>query len=198
MNKRKILLLASILVMVAILGVGGTLAYFTADDTATNTITVGNVKIDLEEPSWNEENAEDSYPGQVLPKDPEVENVGKNPCFIRIEATGWDSLIDAGLSEEKIKYSTAGEVDTLGEGWVEFDGYFYYMTAVEAGDKTTALFDEIVIPTDVVNDGSGDGYDIVITAHAVQSQGATFEDAEKPTVEELDAWFDLTFSVEEE
>ena len=114
MNKRKILLLASILVMVAILGVGGTLAYFTADDTATNTITVGNVKIDLEEPSWNEENAEDSYPGQVLPKDPEVENIGKNPCFIRIEATGWDSLIDAGLSEEKIKYSTAGKVDTLG------------------------------------------------------------------------------------
>ena len=49
-----------------------------------------------------------------------------------------------------------------------------------------------------MNDGSGDGYDIVITAHAVQSQGATFADAEKPTVEELDAWFDLTFSVEEE
>ena len=198
MNKRKILLLAAILLMVAVLGIGGTLAYFTDDDTATNTITVGNVKIDLEEPSWDEENAEDSYPGQVLEKDPQVKNTGKNPCFIRIEATGWDSLIDAGLSDEKIKYSTAGEVDELGEGWVEYDGYFYYLTAVEGGKQTTALFDQIVIPTDVVNDGTGDGYDIVITAHAVQAQGATFEDAANPTVEELDAWFDLTFSVEEE
>lgn len=47
MNKRKIILLATALCMVAILAVGGTLAYFTDTDVAVNTFTVGNVKIEL-------------------------------------------------------------------------------------------------------------------------------------------------------
>lgn len=47
MNKRKIVLLASALCMIAILAIGGTLAYFTDTDSATNTFTVGGVKIDL-------------------------------------------------------------------------------------------------------------------------------------------------------
>lgn len=47
MNKRKIILLALSLCMVAILAVGGTLAYFTDTDNAVNTFTVGNVQIEL-------------------------------------------------------------------------------------------------------------------------------------------------------
>ena len=54
MNKRKIVLLASALCMVAILAIGGTLAYFTDTDSATNTFTVGGVKIDLIEQQVNE------------------------------------------------------------------------------------------------------------------------------------------------
>lgn len=49
MTKRKILLLAMSLCMVAILAVGGTLAYFTDTDSATNVFTVGNVDITLNE-----------------------------------------------------------------------------------------------------------------------------------------------------
>ncbi len=47
MSKRKILALASAVCMVAILAIGGTLAYFTSTDTETNTFTVGGVAIDL-------------------------------------------------------------------------------------------------------------------------------------------------------
>lgn len=47
MSKRKILALASAVCMVAILAIGGTLAYFTATDTEENTFTVGGVQIDL-------------------------------------------------------------------------------------------------------------------------------------------------------
>lgn len=47
MSKRKILALASAVCMVAILAIGGTLAYFTSTDEATNTFTVGGVTIDL-------------------------------------------------------------------------------------------------------------------------------------------------------
>ena len=49
MNKRKILSLALGLCMVAILAVGGTLAYFTDTDTQTNTFTAGKVGINLDE-----------------------------------------------------------------------------------------------------------------------------------------------------
>ena len=49
MNKRKIVLLATALCMIAILAIGGTLAYFTDTDSATNTFTVGNVEIKLVE-----------------------------------------------------------------------------------------------------------------------------------------------------
>lgn len=49
MNKRKIMSLALGLCMVAILAVGGTLAYFKDTDAAANVFTVGNVDIKLEE-----------------------------------------------------------------------------------------------------------------------------------------------------
>ena len=47
MNKRKLLSLALSLSMVAILAVGGTLAYFTDTDAKVNTFTVGNIDIEL-------------------------------------------------------------------------------------------------------------------------------------------------------
>ena len=41
MNKRKILLLVASLCIVAPLAIGGTLAYFTDNDSKTNTFTIG-------------------------------------------------------------------------------------------------------------------------------------------------------------
>ena len=55
MNKRKIVLLATALCMIAILAIGGTLAYFTDTDEATNTFTVGGVVIDLIEQQGSED-----------------------------------------------------------------------------------------------------------------------------------------------
>ena len=79
MNKKKILVLAMALSMVAILAIGGSIAYFTAEDNAENVFTVGNVEIDLTEPNWEaqgEDEAADAYPGEALAKDPTVENTG--------------------------------------------------------------------------------------------------------------------------
>lgn len=49
MSKRKIVLLAMALCMVAILAVGGTLAYFTDTEQAHNTMVIGNVEINIDE-----------------------------------------------------------------------------------------------------------------------------------------------------
>ena len=57
MKKKSIVLVATALMLMASLIVGGTLAYFTDDDAETNTFTVGNVSIDLIESQLHRVNA---------------------------------------------------------------------------------------------------------------------------------------------
>ncbi len=57
MTKKKILVLALTIAMVAILAVGGSLAYLTDTKSATNTFTIGNVKIELLESQYHRVNA---------------------------------------------------------------------------------------------------------------------------------------------
>ena len=66
MTKKKILVLALSLAMVAILAVGGSLAYFTDSKNVDNTFTVGNVKIELIEQQRGENGLEDFEQGKAL------------------------------------------------------------------------------------------------------------------------------------
>ena len=186
--KKKIIAMCAT-VAIAAVAVGGTLAYFTAEDSETNTFTVGNVAIDLTEPGWEaagEEEAKGAYPGEPLAKDPTVENTGDNPCFVRIEVTNLDQFGNKG----DIQYRTDYVLGKLGENWaLHTDGYFYYTKVLPEGETTDALFDQIVMPTGL--EGNEATEDIVVTAQAVQAQGAkpAFADVEKMTVEEIAAWF---------
>lgn len=192
--KKKILAITLCVAMLAIMLVSGTLAYFTDNDAKTNTFTVGNVDIKLTEPKWEETGkaeAENAYPGEALAKDPTVTNDGKNPCFVRVSVTGWDALINAGLSQNNITYRTDYVDAKLGENWVlHTDGYFYYTKVMQPADVTDALFDQIVIPTDVVNDTTGAQYNLEVKAFAVQAQGArpSFSAVEAMTVAEIAEW----------
>ena len=191
MNKRKILLLASVLMMMAVLAVGGTLAYFTDEDDKTNTFTVGNVDIELTEPKWDEDgsgDAPDVYPGEPLAKDPTITNIGVNPCFVRVSVEGLDCLGDAGM----ITYRTDYVEGKLGDDWVlHTDGYFYYTKPLASGETTDALCDQIVMPFGLENGDSVTEYDIIVNAYAVQAQGAkpSWSAVQAMTVEEIAAWF---------
>lgn len=81
MNKKKILVLAMTLSMVAILAMGATLAYFTDTDTVTNVFTTGNVEIEIEE-----QVDEDTLlmPGKKINKDVFVKNTGSQPAYVRV------------------------------------------------------------------------------------------------------------------
>ena len=71
--------------MVGALAFGGTMAYLTDTEGATNTFTVGKVQIDLEEPGYPG-NADDSVknlvPNAEVKKDPIVENTGENAAIV--------------------------------------------------------------------------------------------------------------------
>ena len=188
---KKILALVLVICLAMAIGVGATLAYFTADDTAKNEFTVGNVKIDLTEPKWDENGSKDApqvYPGEALAKDPTVKNIGANPCFLRIQVEGLDCLDEAGM----ITYRTDYVDGALGTDWVlHTDGYFYYTKVLAAGETTDALFDQIVIPAGLENGDGESKFDIDVTAYAVQAQGAkpSFSAVQAMTVEEIAAWF---------
>lgn len=82
MNKRRILAIAMSLCIVAILAVGASLAYFTDTDKATNTFTVGNVKIAIREKF--EEDKAVLVPGKDINKDVYVKNTGTQPAYVRV------------------------------------------------------------------------------------------------------------------
>lgn len=69
------------------LAAGGTAAYLTDFETATNSFTVGKVDIDLDEPNWKPEDNTDLVPTQVIRKDPYVANKGVNEAFVYLEVS---------------------------------------------------------------------------------------------------------------
>ena len=189
--KKKIIAVCLIVALAATAVIGGTLAYFTDKDDATNTFTVGNVDITLTEPNWEGSGSEDApevYPGEPLAKDPTVTNDGANPCFVRIKVEGLNCLAPA----SNITYRTNYKDGKLGDNWVKHtDGYFYYNKVLAVGETTDALFDQIVIPTDLKNGNAEDAFNVVVTAEAVQAQGAkaSWSAVQTMTVAEIAAWF---------
>lgn len=207
--KKKILASCLVAALAAIAVIGGTLAYFTDSEAAANEFTVGNVDIDLTEPNWADHGkteAENVYPGEFLAKDPTVENVGNNPCFVRVSVSNLNQFGEKG----DIVYLTNGEENTLGEGWEDGnDGYFYWTKPLivkgsgnDAGNtglvsKTTPLFDQIKMPIGLT--GNEEAQDIVVTAQAVQAQGAKAPDwnaVANMTLAEIQAWFGTVMAAE--
>ena len=145
MTKKKILVLALTVAMAAILVVGGSLAYLTDKKTATNTFTMGDVKIELDEtdvknPTGDRvtSNEYEVYPGAVVTKDPIVHNVGKNDAYIRatVNVSNWMNLAAAYYPDFKETFPNDGYkaalnllVGELGEGWS--------VVGVTAGDTFT-------------------------------------------------------------
>ncbi len=206
--KRKLFAMCLVAALAATAVIGGTLAYFTDSDAAENTFTVGNVDIALTEPDWEAEGkaeAETVYPGEPLAKDPTVENVGANPCFVRVSVSNLDQFGEKG----DIVYLTGYEEGELGEGWVDGkDGYFYWTKPLVAGgtendewnqglvSKTAPLFDQIKMPVGLV--GGEKAEPIVVAAQAVQAQGAraSWADVKEMEVAEIQAWFNTVMPAE--
>lgn len=181
--RRRYLRGISVLVILACLSAGGSLAYFTDTDQADNVFTLGSVEITLTEPSWDPE-LTPVYPGQSLAKDPQVTNTGLSPCFVRMEVNGLDVFGEMG----RIDLETDGIPGKLGDGWFAgSDGCYYYSAPLEPGQVTPPLFQSIRIPTGITH---GDGetlYSVRVSAQAVQAQGAK-PDYTAMTSAEIAAW----------
>ena len=105
--KKKIVALCVIVCMLAVAIVGGTLAFFTDNETATNTFTVGNVDITLNETD-NSGNAFQQNQ-KLYPGDSEHNAIAKNVTVTATKGDSWvwvDILVPVALypsQDEKIE-----------------------------------------------------------------------------------------------
>ena len=110
-TKKKILVVALIISLVAIISIGS-LAWFTAKDEVTNTIKLADdFEITVFEHNFNDPNTAVTtegvtytgiMPGQTIKKDPTVKNTGTHPEWVRVKVTlshydeVWENAIKAG------------------------------------------------------------------------------------------------------
>lgn len=180
----------------------GTLAYLTSTDSVTNTFTVGNVQITLDEAKVGADgkaltdnfaarvkaNTYKLMPGHSYDKDPTVTvKKGSESSYIKLvvvvtkskelDAIGVNLLTTfEGYDATNWLYKGNTENTTNNTRTYEF----WYKETVSAPDndvKLDALFDKITIPGTITNDqiATVNNMTITITAHAIQADG--FADA---------------------
>jgi predicted ribosomally synthesized peptide with SipW-like signal peptide len=163
--KRKLLAGALIAVCLSIAAYG-TVAYFTAEDTAANTITAGNIEIDLLD-SAQPEDGITIMPGTESAKTVKVENTGDHPAYIRILLDKSIVLADGVEGETD---SRLIDMDINIKDWTEKDGYYYYNKPLAAGETTEPLFTKISFSKDMNNLYQNSKAVIIAYASAVQSE----------------------------
>lgn len=167
---RKIFAAAIIAICLSIVAYG-TLAYFTYEDTATNVITAGNIKIAVQEWTLNDAgervpftNPIQVMPGQVVSKIAEVKNTGDHTAWIRIALDEVLTLAD-GSTDTSEKAVLSYNIDS--QKWIlHSDGYYYYHEPVAAGETTAPLFTEVTFSAQM-----GNVYQESIATITVHAQG---------------------------
>lgn len=149
--------------------IGGTLAYYTASETARNVITAGNIKIELIETDAEGkpfENVSGVLPGAEVDKIVTVKNTSDNACWVRIS-------VEKEISLAKEKSGTPDmsllEIDFNDQEWTEKDGYFYYNEKLNPGETTEALFTTVTFNTAMDNLYAGCTANVTVAAQAVQT-----------------------------
>lgn len=169
MKKKKILVGLLAGVLISVLAIGGTVAWLTDKEEVTNTFSIGNVDIKINE-EYKPEDGKDIYPGKVVTKIPTVKNIGKNSAYIRVKVA-IDSQIE--------KYLTLDyKLGTTSSEWFIENGYYYYNSIVVPNDSTKPIFTKFTLSGDFIEPKAEVSYDIIVYAEAVQSQGFEQQDGE--------------------
>ena len=195
-NLKRVILAVVGFAIVLAMAIGGTALYLTDNDSATNTVNVGDVKVDLTEPNW--EDTEDVVPNQELAKDPQVTNTGVNDAIVfmtlevpvaNITVTADDGTKGTKTNSELFwfKDSTDGastHANNFDSNWAHLDTrdtgatltgatrtyVFAYKTAVAKDETTTPLFDKIQVKNFIENEiAAGATEQIQLKTYAIQA-----------------------------
>ncbi len=194
--KRRILFVATAVCMVAILAMGS-LAYFSAQDTVVNQFCTESddpnevFSLDLYETDPADPTKKvdgltfpNFEPGDVLHKDPTVQNTGKNTAYVRVLVTvtdyaDWAKVLQKHAITDLTEIFKGYDEDA----WSRFDEpaidaaantitYTFYLDDVLEYNETAVLFNQVAIP------GAFDQYDlaalnsfnITVVAQSIQAE----------------------------
>ena len=189
---RKVLLAVCCAALLVCVTIGATVAYLTSKDTVTNTFTVGNVQITLDEAKANAdgtlvENADrvkaNTYkllPGHTYTKDPTVHvAAGSEDCWLFVKVVN-------GIDDIEDENNTIANQMTA-NGWtpVPDTTNIYAYREIVSAEANVKVFDSFKIKGDVVYapETTGDlasgkqylldyvGKNITVTAYAIQADG---------------------------
>ncbi len=192
MKKRNLLISLLSLALVAVIGVGATLAYFTdKTDVKNNVFTTGMVDITLTDTSDSEKATEtetgiffdEVMPGDLLDKD----------VYITVDKDSAPAYVGAFVSVDYSHFSRPDAYDVMGlvndammragtmNNWKTYyvsvgstDGVLYVYNQVvepdDANDVVLDLFSDIQIPTAWGNDFAASSFGINVQAFAAQAE----------------------------
>lgn len=191
MKKKSIITLVAAVVLVGVIGVGSTLAYFTDNDTQTNVVTMGHVDITLTE-TTEDENAvvdengityDDVVPGAVLSKKPVITLAKESQdAYIRAEVIA--KFVNADKEEIAIVKDGEDVTEVYKEALIaacDFDskwtkgqdGYYYYSDKLTQETNVANLFTTVTVPAAWGNEVADAQFVIEITAEAIQADNFT-------------------------
>ena len=143
--KKSMLKIALSILLVAVVLVGGTLAYLvTQTEILTNTFAVVDINTEIDEPE------DPDHPKQpAKEKSASVKNSSNVSVYVRaiaVVTTEEGSEIPVSAGDVGISY-VAVPPDSTTDGWFynETDQYYYYTRPVEANGSTTLLFDGVTV-----------------------------------------------------
>lgn len=199
-TRRKALLLTLCAVLLVAASVLGTMAYLTSTDEVTNTFTVGEVKIKLDEAKANPDgslvanadrvkaNEYKLLPGHTYKKDPMVTVLsGSESSYVKMtvtfsKANELDAIFapgDADLTSifngyDAAKWIAKGNTKDATANTRTYE--FWYKETVGAPTADVALdalFDSITVPGTITNEqlATIEGMTITVNAYAIQADG---------------------------
>ena len=208
MNKklRRILLTVCSAALLVCVTVGATVAYLTSTATVTNTFSVGNVSIKLDEAKANPDgslvpNADrvkaNSYkllPGHTYNKDPMVTVLkGSESCYVKMtvtftKAAELDAIFTPNGANMTSIFKGYDSTNWIDKGNTKDTAAntrtyeFWYKEAVAAPTADVALdalFDSITVPGTITNTqlATIEGMTITVNAYAIQADGFADADA---------------------
>lgn len=163
------------LLIPAVLGIGSTWAYFSYLRETRNRFSVGWSEITITE---NYDPPEEITPGEEVRfmKKVQIQNTGPVPCYVRVRLEYSDSEMEQFcthiLNGEKApaeEWKQRVEEFTDGAWTCETDGYYYYRDALDPGDRTALLLEQVEVMVPEEQGEELEEFEILVYGEAVQT-----------------------------
>lgn len=190
MNKKKVLVSALVVGMLACVS-AGTLAYFTAEETAHNIITSGKIDITLNDDTIAEDGTTIDFPeagisgvmpGVSVDKLVSVTNNGGNDAWVRIRLETTIVGADGNALPTELTDGSDAIIINFNKDtkWAQGeDGLWYYTEKLTADAETDRLFETVTFAPQLGNEYQNCTANVIVYAEAVQTanNGTTWDEA---------------------